>query len=266
MTILQAIILGLLQGLTEFLPVSSSGHLAVAQALLGITDMKSVLSFDIALHVATLAAVVSVMWKDILAVLKKPLDKMTWLLVVATIPMVVIGVLFKDKIEAIFASADLLILVGICFMITAVILFFADRVKNNTKEKKEMTYLDALLIGIAQCIAILPGISRSGATISTSLFVGLKRDFAIRFAFLMSIPAILGPALIDGIKIAGSSSVLDEIGVLPLIAGMLTAGIAGFFAVRFMLKLFAKIGLKYFSYYLFAVSVAVLIVNIFFIK
>jgi undecaprenyl-diphosphatase len=263
MNILQAILLGIIQGLTEFIPVSSSGHLAVMQGLFGIGG-QGILSFDIALHVATLIALVTVMWREILAILKKPFDKLTWLLVVATVPIIIVGVLFKDKIESIF-SADNLILVGICFLITGTFLLLADRVKEGKKEKKEMTYLDAAVIGVAQCIAILPGISRSGATLASSLFTGLKRDFAIRFSFLMAIPAILGPALIDGIKMTKAGS-FGDIGVLPIVFGMIAAGITGFFAAKFMLRLFKKIGLKYFSYYLFALGAIVLIVKIFFVK
>jgi undecaprenyl-diphosphatase len=262
MSVIQAILLGIVQGLTEFLPVSSSGHLAVLQNVFGIGG-NGILTFDIALHLATLVAVTAALWREILAILKKPLDKMTWLLVTATVPMVVVGVLFKDRIESIFNGNDLL-LVGVCFLVTAAVLFAADRIREGKKEKKEMTYLDAAIIGVAQCIAILPGISRSGATISASLFTGLKREFAIRFSFLMAIPAIFGPAAVDGIRILKAGDGLG-VGILPLAAGMLAAGLTGFFAVKFMLKLFSRIGLKYFSYYLLALGVIVLAVR-FFVK
>jgi undecaprenyl-diphosphatase len=263
MSVIQAVLLGIVQGLTEFLPVSSSGHLAVLQNMFGFGG-NGVLTFDIALHLATLAAVTAALWREVLAILRKPLDKLTWLLVTATVPMVVVGVLFKDRIEAIF-NGENLILVGACFLVTAIVLFAADRVREGGKDRKEMTFLDAAIIGVAQCVAILPGISRSGATISASLFAGLKRDFAIRFSFLMAIPAILGPAAVDGVKLLKAGG---ELGIepLPLVAGMLAAGLTGFFAVKIMLRLFSRIGLRYFSYYLLALGAIVLAVRIFILK
>jgi len=253
MSTLNAIILGIIQGLTEFLPVSSSGHLVLLQRLFGIQEPS--LFFDTMLHLGTLLAVFVVLWKDIWEILKKPIQKLTGFLIIATIPAVIAALTFKDVIEEIFISARFL---GVCFLITTVLLTASEllsrRVKNDNKmkETKNMNWLDALIIGLMQAIAIPPGISRSGATISGALFRGLDRDFAARFSFLMSIPAILGAVVLqtkDLIKIGASDPGGFSVNAAAVIAGTITAAIVGFFAVKFMLKIIRERSLFGFAIY-----------------
>ncbi|MCL2244834.1 MAG: undecaprenyl-diphosphate phosphatase [Treponema sp.] len=266
MSILNAIILGIVQGLTEFLPVSSSGHLTLLQRAFGIQEPS--LFFDTMLHLGTLLAVFVVLWKDILDILKKPIQKLTFFLIIATIPAVVAALTFKDVIEEIFISARYL---GICFLITAALLVTSEilsrRAKNNSniKEKKNMNWLDALVIGLMQAIAIPPGISRSGATISGSLFRRLDREFAARFSFLLSIPAILGAVVLqtkDLIEGAGTDGY--SISAQAVIAGTLTAAVIGFFAVKFMLKIIKERSLFGFAIYTGVLGVLVLLDQLFF--
>jgi len=186
MDILQGIILGIIQGLTEFLPISSSGHLTLFQKLFGIEEGAR--TFDIAVHMATLIAVVAVFRKDILEIIKKPLSKMSLLIIVGTIPTGIIALILKDIIEKLLVSGASL---GIEFIITGLILVYAERVKSKDKGLEKTTYADALLIGVAQGIAIMPAISRSGLTIAGALFRGLNREFAAKYSFMLSIPIIL---------------------------------------------------------------------------
>ena len=249
MSVLNAIILGVVQGLTEFLPVSSSGHLALLQRAFGIEPS---LFFDTMLHAGTLLAVFVVLWKDIWEILKKPIQKLTGFLIIATIPAVAAALTFKDAIEEIFISARFL---GLCFLITTVLLVTSEllsrRAKNNNnlKETKNMNWLDALIIGLMQAIAIPPGISRSGATISGALFRRLDRDFAARFSFLMSIPAILGAVVLQTKDLVKDNAAEFSIGAGAVIAGTLTAAIVGFFAVKFMLKIIRERSLFGFAIY-----------------
>ncbi len=259
MTVLQGIILGLVQGLGEFLPISSSGHLVLFQRLFGLQE--GVLTFDIAVHLATLIVVFYVLWDDIIAILKNPLGKLPLLIIVATIPTAIIGFLFSDFFKEMFTSGASL---GIDFILTGLALWFAESVQSKNKKLKETTYTDAALVGVAQGLSILPGVSRSGFTLSGSLIRGLDREFALKFSFLLSIPAILGAAVKDGYDLLKSGSALS-IGVelWPLLAGMIAAAISGYIAVKFMLKKFSKVNLKKFSLYVFALGVFVLIDQLF---
>jgi len=252
MNTLQAIILGIIQGLTEFLPISSSGHLVLFQKIFGINEPTLV--FDTMVHVGTLAAVITVFWKDILALLRKPFQKLTWLLVAGTLPTVIIAVLFKDTIEMVFKSGSTL---GFEFLVTGLILLFAERLNSGRKRVEETSYLDAAFIGIMQGVAIMPAISRSGLTISGALMRNLDREFAAKFSFLMSIPAILGAAVfqLKDIMEASGEAVINT----PLLAGTVAAAIAGYFSIRFMIVLLRKGSLKVFSYYVFALGALVLL-------
>jgi len=253
MNILQAIALGVVQGLTEFLPVSSSGHLVLLQKIFGIT--APALFFDTMLHIGTLTAVFAVLWKDIWEILRKIIQPLTGYIIIATIPAVVVALLFGDAIDHIFESGKY---VGVCFLITTVLLVIAEllskrAVKNgNLKKDGEMNLLDALIIGIMQAFAIPPGISRSGATISGALFRKLDRDFAARFSFLMSIPAILGALVLqvkDLVKESGAQTAGENIGTVAIIAGTLSSAIVGFFAVKLMLKIIKEKSLFGFAIY-----------------
>jgi len=252
MNVFEAIILGIVQGLTEFLPVSSSGHLVLLQRVFKVQEPS--LFFDTMLHLGTLTAVFIVLWKDIWEILKKPIQKLTLFLIIATIPAVIAALLFDDSIESIFLSAKFL---GWCFLFTSVLLVTAELlsrrvVKNeNLKNAGSMTWLHALFIGFMQALAIPPGISRSGATISGALFCKLDRDFAARFSFLMSIPAILGAVVLQAKDLIQGSAAQSEVSVNAgaVIAGTLTAAAVGFFAVRFMLKIIKEKSLFGFAIY-----------------
>lgn len=259
MTVLQGIILGLIQGLGEFLPISSSGHLVLFQKLFGLKE--GVLTFDIAVHLATLIGVFYVLWDDILYILKKPFNKLTYLIIAGTIPTAIIAFAFGDIIEYFFTSGSSL---GVGFILTGIALWYAESVKSKNKTLNETTYFDASIVGIAQGIAILPGISRSGFTLAGSLIRGLNREFAVKYSFLLSIPAILGAAAKDGYEIikAGSAAQLEAIGAWPLLAGMLTAAITGYISIRFMLKKISKINLKIFSVYVFILGILVFITQL----
>lgn len=252
MNTIQAIILGLIQGLTEFLPISSSGHLVLFQKIFGINEPT--LIFDTMVHVGTLAAVITVLWKEILALLKRPFQRLTWLLIAGTIPTGIIGIVFKDFFEEMFKSGSTL---GIEFLITGCVILFAERLNTGRKHVQETSYLDAAFIGIMQGAAIMPAISRSGLTISGALMRNLDREFAAKFSFLLSIPAILGAAVfqLKDIFEAGSTTAITA----PIIVGTIAAAIAGYFSVRFMIVLVKKGSMKIFSYYVFALGTLVLI-------
>ena len=253
MSVIEAIILGIVQGLTEFLPVSSSGHLVLLQKIFDIDEPG--LFFDTMLHAGTLIAVFAVLWKDIWELLKKPIQKLTGFLILATIPAIIAALLFGNKIEEVFKSAKLL---GFCFLITTVFLILAEiilrRTSTATDEKpllknlNEMKWYDALVIGIMQAIAIPPGISRSGATIFGGLFRKLDRDSAARFSFLLSIPVILGAVVLQS-KDLVTKGTAEDINVIAVIAGTLTAAIIGYFAVKFMLKIIREKSLLGFAIY-----------------
>ena len=270
-SILEAIILGIVQGLTEFLPVSSSGHLVIFQKLFGISS--DVLSFDIAVHFATLIAVFIVLWKDIVAILKKPFGKLPIMILVATIPAIVIGLPLKDFFEKLYKSG---VTLGIEFIITGLILLWAESHNENkpfamrnrklkNKGISEMNAIDALVIGVAQAGAILPAVSRSGLTLAGALARRLDREFAIKFSFLMSIPVILGPAILDFIDMLKSPR---NTGALifstTTLAAMVAACVAGVLAMKFMIKVFSKYSLKYFAYYVFVVAAFILVDQTFF--
>jgi len=192
MTVFEALVLGVVQGITEFLPVSSSGHLVLIQTIFGIEE--PVLLFDTLVHTATLIAVCAVLWQDIWNILKKIIQPLTLYLVIATIPAVIAALLFKKQIEGVFSATSFL---GFFFLVTAGLLLFSElwrrRAANpGSVDEKNMRWYEALIVGIFQAVAIMPGISRSGATLSAGLIRGFNREFAVRFAFLLSIPAILG--------------------------------------------------------------------------
>jgi len=266
MSILNAIMLGVLQGLTEFLPVSSSGHLVLMQKIFGIT--APALFFDTMLHVGTLIAVFAVLWRDIWDILRRIVQPLTGYLIIATIPAVVLALAFGDAIEHAFESGKFL---GVCFFVTTALLVTAELLSKRAnalgglKDGGSMNWQDALVIGIMQAVAIAPGISRSGATISGALSRRLDRSFAARFSFLLSIPAILGAVVLQAVKllkggaeteIAGVTAGVatgESIGAAAIIAGTVSAAIVGFFAMKLMLKIIRERPL-----YIFAVYTAVL--------
>lgn len=239
MSVLQAAILGIIQGLTEFLPVSSSGHML----LLGrIMDVRVSLSFELIMHLATLAAVVIVLRKDIWSVVKKPLGKEARLILTATVPTVIIVLLFRSTLEKAFDGGAL----KYCFLITAIMLVASGLI--SSPRKTEMRYTDALIIGAVQGLAALPGISRSGSTITAGVMTGNSREKSAKFSFILSIPIILGSAAVSLIEGGWA-----ETPFVPLAVGFICAFISGLFALKFMLK-FLKRSFDYFAVYLIALS------------
>jgi len=261
MGFLNAIILGIVQGITEFLPVSSSGHLVLLQKIFGITEPA--LFFDTMLHAGTLAAVFIVLWKEIWEIIKKPFQPLTGFLLLATIPAVIAALVFDEAIEKIFATGSFL---GFSFLITSAFLFFAEsfsRRAGNTgalKKAENMNWLDAVIIGLLQAVAIIPGVSRSGATISGALSRRLDRDFAARFSFLLSVPAILGAVVLQTKDILKSSATdtVNGVNSISVIAGTITAAITGFFAIRFMLKIIREKSLYGFAVYTAVLGILIL--------
>lgn len=260
MEILQSIILGLVQGLTEFLPVSSSGHLILLKKLFGIDQEQFGLTFDIALHFATLIAVFIVFWPDIVALIKKPIQKTTGLLIIATIPAALVGVFLDDYIEQISQSGGFL---GIAFIATAALLFFSQKAKKKDKTIELMSYADAAVVGVMQGVAVMPGISRSGSTTCAGLIMGVEKESSMRFAFLMSIPVIMGSAVLGVKDIITEPAAFD---VVPVVVGMIAAGVSGYFAVKFMLNFFKKRSLNVFAVYVGILGVCILVDQLFFQK
>jgi len=261
MSIWEALVLGVVQGITEFLPVSSSGHLVLLQKIFGIEEPTLV--FDTALHGGTLVAVLVVLRRDIWNILRRIFQPLTLFLIIGTIPAVIAALLFKNRIEEAFASASFL---GFAFLITSSLLIISDRLYRGSKKpgglparldgppkirtQDEMKWTDALLIGVLQAVAIIPGVSRSGATISGALFRRLDRDFAARFSFLLSIPAILGALVLQIKSLSGSGAAgAGTIGLLPLAVGVISACIVAFFSIRLTLKIVREHSLLGFSLY-----------------
>ena len=261
----EALVLGLIQGLTEYLPVSSSGHLAIGQALFGMNDGADNLMFTVAVHVATVLSTVVILWSEIDWVLKglfkfKMNDETKYVLniIVSMIPVGVVGLLFKDQIEEIFGSG--LLVVGCCLLITAALLTFSYYAKPRQKEHISMK--DAFIIGIAQAIAVLPGVSRSGSTIATGLLLGDKKESLAQFSFLMVIPPILGEALLDVLKMMKGENVMGGIETLPLMVGFVAAFLAGCVACKWMISIVKRGKLIYFGIYCAIVGVVTIICSL----
>ncbi len=239
MNIFEGILLGILQGLTEFLPVSSSGHLVLLRGLLGIEG--EYLFFDTMLHVGTLAAVCLVFYKDIVKILKKPFQKLTYMLALATVPAVIFTLLFDSFFEGAFEGKYL----GFGFLMTSLVLTLSEKifdlyqvsgVYSEGKRKKLPDYKEALIMGVAQGFAIVPGLSRSGSTIAGGIISKVEREGAARFSFLMSIPAILGSVVLQSFDLIKNGAP-EGLFFWPTFFGTIFAAVSGFFAIRFMYNL-----------------------------
>ncbi|MFZ5353861.1 MAG: undecaprenyl-diphosphate phosphatase [Bacillota bacterium] len=252
MNIIQAIILGIIQGLTEFLPVSSSGHLVLFQKIFGVTGPT--LAFDTFVHVGTLAAIFVVFWKDIAAILKKPFQRITWLLIAGSIPTGIIGLAFNDFFEKLYDTG---ITLGYEFFLTGLVLLLAERLNSGKKNERTASYLDAAFVGAMQGAAILPAVSRSGLTISGALLRGFDKDFAAKFSFLLSIPAILAATALHAKKMVEIGGLDDNLIIYA--AGTLAAALSGYLSIKLMLEVLKKGKLKYFSYYVFILGALVLL-------
>lgn len=290
MGLLEAILLGVIQGVAEFLPISSSGHLAIFQKLFGMDEVG--ISFDVFLHIGTLAAVFVVYWKDIIRlfidgvgltvdafvnayiyihslitketptyrkVIYSPYRKFALLVIVSTIPTGIIGMAGSELVGN---AANTLIIPGICLLITSVLLFISDQLPDGSKTPKKTGYGNAVFMGVCQGIATLPGLSRSGTTITAGLVCGLRRDFAVKYSFIMSIPAILGAAIIE---IPDMKTDIGSTGAASYVVGALVAGIVGYVCIKTMLIVIRKKQFKYFSYYCAVVGVIAIIAS-FFVK
>lgn len=275
MTYFEATILGLVQGLAEFLPISSSGHLALLQNWFGIDETK-VLLFTVLLHVGTLISVFIMYWKDIwelivelritikdlctgkgLKMEERPVRKLGIMIIVATIPTAIIGLAFNDLFDSLYTS---IIPIGIGLIITGFLLVFAEKKGESTRGIKQMNLRNAIFIGIVQGIAICPGISRSGSTLFGSLICNLDRKFAVKFVFLISIPSILGSAIMEAPAAIEAGISLSQLG--PVLWGMLVAAVSGIFAIKSMIKIVSDKKLSIFSYYVWVLGLVVVIYGI----
>lgn len=248
---IQALLLGLIQGLTEYLPVSSSGHLTIGQELLGVSGGDN-LTFDVAVHVATVLSTLVILWREIDWIFKgifkfemNEETKYVLNILVSMIPVGIVGVFFKDYVEKVFGSG--LLIVGIMLLVTAALLTFSYFAKP--RQKSHISLKDAFIIGVAQACAVLPGLSRSGSTIATGLLLGNKKERLAQFSFLMVIPPILGEALLDVMKAVKGEDVLGEIETFPLLVGFLAAFVSGCFACKWMINIVKKGKLFYFGIY-----------------
>jgi len=262
---LQALILGLIQGLTEYLPVSSSGHLAIGQALFGMQNGEDNLMFTVAVHVATVLSTLVILWSEIDWILKglfkfemNAETKYVLNIIVSMIPVGIVGVFFKDQVEEVFGSG--LLVVGICLLVTSALLTFSYYARPRQKE--DISWKDALIIGIAQAIAVLPGVSRSGSTIATGLMLGNKKEKLAQFSFLMVIPPILGEALLDILKAVKGEAVIGGIGTLPLLVGFVAAFLSGCLACKWMINIVKRGKLIYFGTYCAVVGVVTIVLSL----
>ena len=253
MSLWQAIILGLIQGLSEFLPVSSSGHVLLFHSILGITTTAdSTLTFIIVLNMGSLTALLLAFRKDVWALVKKPFQKTTIQLAVATLPLVFTTLLFMEFIELAFYTMRFL---SFGFILTGVALLLSDRIKSNNKDIRSITFVDAVLVGCAQALAVLPGISRSGITITSAMARGIGRENAAKFSFLLSVPAAVGAMVFRLSRDASVPALLQDLGLLNLGAGFIAAAVSGYLAINFMLTIVKKARLKYFAiYYILALA------------
>lgn len=273
--IISAIILGAVQGISEFLPISSSGHLVIVPHLLGV---QTGLAFDTILHVGTLVAIFTFFWKDIVNLIKGfivsiidltdgkdrfmkdlreiPEVRFVWLIIIGTIPTGIIGLLLKDAIETIFRGT---VFVGIFLIITGIILYYSERHSSGHTTEKDMSFKQALTIGICQGLAVFPGISRSGSTIASGLCLGLNREYAARYSFLLSVPAVVGAALVQVKDIA----VLD-VSTTVLVAGFLSSVIFGYLSIKLLMKMIEGWSLDIFAYYCWIVGILTAVLSVVF--
>ena len=275
MSLLSSILLGLVQGIAEFLPISSSGHLAIAQNLLGMSDAGTVPEFfDVLLHLGTLVAVFVAYWADIKDMVLEffrgagdlihhstpnpvpPARRLILLIILGTLPLFVV-LPVKDAVQSLSNS---MVFIGAALIVTGVLLFVSDRVKKGRKNERTATWLDVLIVGLGQAIATMPGISRSGMTITTGCFVGFERKFAVRFSFLLSIPAVLGANILSLADAAKAGINWAEVPVY--LVGVVTAAVVGYLCIR-LLRFIAERG-KFgaFAYYCWAVGVLTLVLNV----
>lgn len=248
---LEAFVLGIIQGLTEFLPISSTGHLYLGRKLFGLQEAGLLL--DTMLHVGTLLAVLFFYKDELMKIIKNPFGKMTFLLIVGTIPAVAAGLLLKDYIEDISKTG---VTIGWEFLMTGAFLWIADSVKNGHKKLDDIGYRDAFIIGVFQAAAIMPALSRSGLTIVAALMRNLDRGTAAYFSFLLSTPAIAGAILLQSIDLVSEGG--EKISLTALSIGIISSAIFGYIAVKWMINFLKKHSLKPFAFYVWALGIGIL--------
>ena len=272
MTLSEAVILGLVQGLSEFLPISSSGHLALLQYFFGI-EGESVLTFAVLLHLGTLLSIFAVYYKDIWDLIKElcmtivdiltgkgprinanETRRLGFMIITATIPTGIIGITFNNMFESMYLSLGA---IGAGLLVTGTLLWFAEKLGKGKKNVTTMKFRDAFLVGLFQSVAISPGVSRSGSTIVGGLFSGIKREVAVRFAFLISIPSVLGAVVLEAP--AAFQAGVDTSLLVPILIGVAIAAISGFIAIKTMIRIVSNKKLYYFSFYTWALGAFVLI-------
>ena len=251
----EALLLGIIQGLTDFLPVSSSGHLEIGQALLGTAGEEN-LTFAIVVHAATVLSTLVILWKEVAKLFNGTFTTLKWnedknyvaMILVSMVPVFIVGMFFKEYVEGFFGSG--LLLVGICLCITAILLYFSEWLsKRRAGIGHEVGYKDAIIIGLAQAVAVLPGLSRSGTTIATGLLCGVKKESVTKFSFLMVLIPILGEAFLELLDVLSGEVVVGAMGILPLLVGFIAAFVSGCFACRFMINIVRRQKLIYFAIY-----------------
>jgi len=269
MNYFQAVILGIVQGITEFLPISSSGHLVIVPYLLNWNiPAEQIFPFNVLIQLGTIVSVIIYFWKDLLTIIKdfisgifepRPFNnektRIGWMIVIATIPAVIAGLLIKDLVESAFQS---ILAVALFLVVTAILLFVAEKYVKNTKNIKEITWKNAIIIGLFQVLSLFPGISRSGSTITGGILQGLKRKEAARFSFLMSIPVMIGAGILS-LKDLFDVPNLQEFVPLLLI-GFFTSGIVGYFSIHWLLKFLNERRLTVFSIYCLILSMVTIVV------
>ena len=274
MSVLFAAFLGLVQGIAEFLPISSSGHLAIFQTFFHMENVEeSQMLFDVLLHLGTLVSVCIVYRSDIVDVVKElwamlmglfgkktekriPVRRLILLVILSTVPLV-LAVVADDAIEALYSST---LFIGIALLCTGTMLYLSDKLASGKKTEKDATWLDAILVGVMQAVAVLPGISRSGSTITAGLVRGFDRKFAVRYSFLLSIPAIVGANILkvsEAVKSGAGGGMF-----LPYAVGMLVAAVSGYFAIKLVKLLMDKGKFGRFSYYCWAVGLITIVLTI----
>ena len=273
MSLLEAILLGIVQGLTEFLPISSTGHLTVAGKLMNLVSTEHPeqwTAFIAIIQLGTLLAVLIYFWNDLLSIIRDFLkenltartkfsqqntnSKLGWLIIVRTIPVVIIGLAFKDAIEG--ALTKNLYVIALSLIVLALILAFAEKMAKFKKDLKDITIYDSIIIGFAQALSLIPGSSRSGTTITAGLFVGLKRETAARFSFLLSVPAVLASGLLQLYEVL---EFVDQTMLLNLVVATVVSGISGYMAIDFLLKYLRKNSTFLFVYYRIILGIIILI-------
>ncbi|MFI3281239.1 MAG: undecaprenyl-diphosphate phosphatase [Rikenellaceae bacterium] len=250
MNIIEAIILGIVQGITEFLPVSSSGHLQIVKALMGV-ELEENIAFDLMLHAGTVCSTILVLWPEIMKIFKGVFSRTfneehAYVLKIALsmIPVAIVGFTLEDSLNAMLSSSVILIIVGSMLLLTAILLAYASFAKP--RERETISFRDSFIIGIAQAVAVMPGISRSGATIATGLILGNKKESVAQFSFLMVLVPILGKSLLS---LVGGDAAWDSVGLVPMAAGFLASFVVGVLACKFMINIIKRGKLIWFAYY-----------------